>query len=163
APAAGAAGASPVEAGAGIETVQLSDDGARILVPLAGRLFVIERATGASRELAIAPFRDAQLSPDGKRVGFARSGDLWVATVGEACAGGADGVGVARRRPRRAARGAGRRGPTGAGACVGGGGARGARAPRGGGAARRARRERAPAGLNIVAWRAGPLSLLRCH
>jgi dipeptidyl-peptidase 4 len=81
---AGAADPNPVDAGAGIETVQLSDYGARILVPLAGRVFVVERATGAARELAITPFRDPQLSPDGKRVAFARGGDLWVATIGEA-------------------------------------------------------------------------------
>src|SRR5262249_15014341 len=72
-----------IDAGAGIETIQVSEDGARILVPLAGRAFAIERATGASRELAIAPFRDPQLSPDGKRVAFVRGGDLWVATLGE--------------------------------------------------------------------------------
>jgi dipeptidyl-peptidase 4 len=79
----GAADAAKIDAGAGIETIQLSDDGARILVSLAGRAFVIERASGASRELAIAPFRDPQLSPDGKRVAFVRAGDLWVATIGE--------------------------------------------------------------------------------
>ncbi|HMG20303.1 MAG TPA: DPP IV N-terminal domain-containing protein [Kofleriaceae bacterium] len=69
--------------GAGIETIGMSDDGARILVPLAGRLFVIERATGAARELAVGAYRDAQLSPDGQRVAFVRDGDLWVAAIGE--------------------------------------------------------------------------------
>jgi dipeptidyl-peptidase 4 len=78
------AGAPPApDAGAGIETISVSDDGARVLVPLAGRLFLIERTTGASRELAIGAHHDPQLSPDGKRVGFVRDGDLWVATIGE--------------------------------------------------------------------------------
>jgi hypothetical protein len=31
----------------------VSDDGSRVLVPLAGRLFLIERAAGTTRELAI--------------------------------------------------------------------------------------------------------------
>lgn len=69
--------------GAGVETISVSDDGARVLVPLAGRLFVIERTTGTSRELAVGPYRDARLSPDGKRVAFVRAGDLWVAAIGE--------------------------------------------------------------------------------
>ncbi|HEU4733784.1 MAG TPA: DPP IV N-terminal domain-containing protein [Kofleriaceae bacterium] len=75
--------AGKIDLGAGIETISVSADGSRVLVPLAGRLFVIERATGAVRELAIGPHRDPQLSPDGKRVAFVRDGDLWVATIGE--------------------------------------------------------------------------------
>jgi dipeptidyl-peptidase-4 len=67
----------------GIETIDVSTDGARVLVPLAGRLFVIERATGASREITAGAHRDPQLSPDGKRVAFVRDGDLWVAQIGE--------------------------------------------------------------------------------
>jgi dipeptidyl-peptidase-4 len=35
----------------GIVAYELSDDGKSILVPLSGRLFVVERASGASREL----------------------------------------------------------------------------------------------------------------
>ncbi len=54
-----------------------------MLIPLAGRLFLLERATGTTRELAIGPYRDAQLSPDGKRIAFVRGGDLWVLTIGE--------------------------------------------------------------------------------
>jgi dipeptidyl-peptidase-4 len=81
-------GAAPVAAAAhasaarGIDAIELSDDGARVLIPLAGRLFVTERATGASHELAIGPHRDPHLSPDGTRVAFVRDGDLWVAPVG---------------------------------------------------------------------------------
>jgi len=68
----------------GITAIDMSADGARILVPLAGRAFVIERATAAVRELDLGPHRDPALSPDGKRVAFVRDGDLWVATIGEA-------------------------------------------------------------------------------
>lgn len=75
--------AAPGASGAGIEAIDVSRDGARILIPLAGRAFVVERAGGAARELAIGPHRAARLSPDGKRVAFARDGDLWVAPVGE--------------------------------------------------------------------------------
>ena len=72
-----------VTADDGIDGIDLSDDGARILVPLGGRLFVIERATASPRELAIGPHRDPALSPDGKRVAFVRDGDLWIQTLGE--------------------------------------------------------------------------------
>ncbi|HEX2685759.1 MAG TPA: DPP IV N-terminal domain-containing protein [Kofleriaceae bacterium] len=72
-----------IDAGAGIETISVSDDGSRVLVPLAGRLFLIERAAGTTRELAIGPHHDPQLSPDGKRVAFVRDGDLWVQAIGE--------------------------------------------------------------------------------
>ena len=74
---------APPDPGAGIEAISLSDDGARVLIPLAGRLFLVERAAGTVRELAIGPYRDAQLSPDGKRVAFVRGGDLWVLAIGE--------------------------------------------------------------------------------
>jgi dipeptidyl-peptidase-4 len=67
----------------GIATIDVSTDGTRVLVPLAGRLFVIERATGASRELTAGAHRDPQLSPDGKRVAFVRDGDLWVVPISE--------------------------------------------------------------------------------
>jgi dipeptidyl-peptidase-4 len=75
--------AGPPAASAGIERVEVSRDGARLLIPLAGRAFVVERATGSARELAIGAHRDPRLSPDGKRVAFVRDGDLWVAPVGE--------------------------------------------------------------------------------
>jgi len=66
----------------GIDAIEVSDDGRRVLVPLAGRLFVIERATARARELAIGPHQDPRLSPDGTQVGFVRDGDLWVASIG---------------------------------------------------------------------------------
>jgi dipeptidyl-peptidase 4 len=64
----------------GIASYDVSEDGARVLVPLSGRLFVIERAGGAVRELAGgAGFPlDPRLSPDGARVASVRGGDLHV-------------------------------------------------------------------------------------
>jgi dipeptidyl-peptidase-4 len=67
----------------GIARFELSRDGRRILVPLAGRLFVVERRDGSVRELKsaggtpIAP----RFSPDGNKVACVRDGDLWVSDV----------------------------------------------------------------------------------
>lgn len=68
----------------GITSYALSDDGRTLLVPLSGRLFAVDRA-GKGREIpgtegSIAP----RLSPDARHVAFARGGNLWVATLGEA-------------------------------------------------------------------------------
>ncbi len=89
----------------GIATYDLSEDGTKILVPLSGRLFLIDRDVGASgasgasrgsaangaggaisasggavRELTAAAGHplDARLSPDGSRVACVRDGDLQV-------------------------------------------------------------------------------------
>ncbi len=70
----------------GIAQYALSKDGNRLLVPLSGRLFVIEiadRATPRVRELtseAGYPI-DPRLTPDGTRVVCAREGDLYVMDV----------------------------------------------------------------------------------
>ena len=67
----------------GIAEFRLSEDGRRILVPLTGRLFVIERETGKSVELEGergAPI-DPQWSPDGRHVAVVRDGDLRVIDV----------------------------------------------------------------------------------
>lgn len=74
----------------GIASYQLSADGSRILVPLSGRLFVIERETRAVVELPSdggSPI-DPRFSPDGSRVAVVRDGDLYV-------------IDVARRTQRR--------------------------------------------------------------
>jgi len=64
----------------GITSYQLSADGQKILVPLSGRLFVVERATGAFRELKSThgAADAARFSPDGRRVACVRDGDLYV-------------------------------------------------------------------------------------
>lgn len=64
----------------GIASYDLSEDGARVLVPLSGRLFVLDRLTGASQALPAAggfPL-DPRFSPDGSRVACVREGDLRV-------------------------------------------------------------------------------------
>lgn len=64
----------------GITYAELSSDSRTILIPLGERVFLLDRASGASRELEICegfPF-DPQLSPDGSHVAFVRDGDLWV-------------------------------------------------------------------------------------
>ncbi len=67
----------------GIASYRLSRDGRRILVPLSGRLFVIERASGAVRELAsTAGFPiDPRFSPDGTQIACVRNQDLYVTDV----------------------------------------------------------------------------------
>jgi dipeptidyl-peptidase 4 len=67
----------------GITSFEISDDGRTLLVPLSGRLFLVERATGAIRELAStagSPI-DPRFSPDGKRVAAVRDGELYVIEV----------------------------------------------------------------------------------
>lgn len=64
----------------GITYAELSSDGRTVLIPLGERVFLLDRASGAARELALGegfPF-DPQLSPDGAHVAFVRDGDLWV-------------------------------------------------------------------------------------
>jgi len=67
----------------GIAAYELSGDGRLILVPLSGRLFVVERETGRSRELSTGEGypNDAHFSSDASKVGFVRDGDLYVVDV----------------------------------------------------------------------------------
>jgi len=66
----------------GITSFAASEDGARLIVPLSGRLFLVERATGASREVSTKGGAiDPRLSPDGKRVAFVEEGDLHVVDI----------------------------------------------------------------------------------
>ncbi len=67
----------------GIASFELSEDGRRILIPLSGRLFVIERSGGAISELPHegGPAIDPRFSPDGKRVACVRDGELYVIEV----------------------------------------------------------------------------------
>ncbi len=64
----------------GIASYRLSEDGARVLVPLSGRLFVVERETGEVTELESEhgyPL-DARFSPDGRYVSCVRDSELYV-------------------------------------------------------------------------------------
>ncbi len=67
----------------GIASYELSKDGKRILVPLSGRLFVIDRASDAITELPdVGGYaNEARFSPDAKRVACVREGDLYVIDV----------------------------------------------------------------------------------
>ncbi len=67
----------------GIATFELSRDGRRVLVPLSGRLFVVERATGGIKELKseAGDALDPRFSPDGLRVACVRNGDLYVIDI----------------------------------------------------------------------------------
>jgi dipeptidyl-peptidase 4 len=67
----------------GIAEFEISRDGWRILVPLSGSLYLLDRSTGNSRELtsnAGTPI-DARFSPDGKSIASVRDGDLYVIDV----------------------------------------------------------------------------------
>lgn len=71
----------------GIAAFDLSPDGASILVPLSGRLFLVDRAAvgrpGAVRELRSDhgfPV-DPRFSPDGRKIAVVREGDLFVIDV----------------------------------------------------------------------------------
>lgn len=64
----------------GITACELSKDGTHILVPLSGKLFVVERASAKSRELpANSAFPiDPRFSPDASMVACVREGDLFI-------------------------------------------------------------------------------------
>jgi dipeptidyl-peptidase-4 len=68
----------------GFTSFQLSPEGARVLLPLSGQLFLLERDSGAVRSLPL-PGTDAVLdprfSPDGRRVAFVHSHDVWVVAI----------------------------------------------------------------------------------
>ena len=69
----------------GIVDVDVSEDGKIVLIPLGGKLYLLERATG--KRSVIDPggaAYDPHLSPDGKAVAFVRDGNVWVAAVGSA-------------------------------------------------------------------------------
>lgn len=67
----------------GIAAYDLSEDGRKILVPLSGRLFVVDRADARVTEVKSEngyPI-DPRLSPDGASLAAVRDGDLYIAPV----------------------------------------------------------------------------------
>lgn len=64
----------------GIVSYTLADDGRTLLVPLSGRIFLVDRLTGQGRELPSdgGPALDPQMSADGALVGVVREGDLYL-------------------------------------------------------------------------------------
>ena len=77
------------QAARGIASYQLSEDGRRILVPLAGRVFEVERGAPGARPGAVIELPgtaageaiDPQLSPDGTLAACVRNGDLYVTDI----------------------------------------------------------------------------------
>jgi dipeptidyl-peptidase-4 len=67
----------------GIAGYELSRDGRQLLVPLSGRLYLVDRASKATVELAgSAGFPiDPRLSPDASKVAVVRDGDLYVVDI----------------------------------------------------------------------------------
>ncbi len=63
----------------GLTSFELSRDGARVVVGFSGRLYLLERLTGAVRTLRTGsgPL-DPRLSPDGRRLAYVRDHDLHV-------------------------------------------------------------------------------------
>jgi dipeptidyl-peptidase-4 len=63
----------------GIVDVELAHDGARVLIPLGARMFVLDRASGKATAVDAGGYPyDPHLSPDGARIGFVLDGDLYV-------------------------------------------------------------------------------------
>ena len=69
----------------GITSYDLSADGTQVLVPLSGRLFVVDVRSGGFRELksASGAADAARFSPDGRQVTCVRDGDLYVMNVAD--------------------------------------------------------------------------------
>ena len=64
----------------GITSFRLDREATKILVPLSGGLYLVDRETAAVRELPSEGgyANDARFSPDGTKVSCVRDGDLWV-------------------------------------------------------------------------------------
>jgi dipeptidyl-peptidase-4 len=67
----------------GIAGYELSEDGTKLLVPLSGRLFVVDRKSGESKELQSkgGAALDPRLSPMGSLVACVRDGEVYVTDI----------------------------------------------------------------------------------
>lgn len=67
----------------GITSYELSADGSFLLVPLSGRLFVVQQTDGSVREMPSEGgyANDPQLSPDGRLIACVRGGNLYVIDI----------------------------------------------------------------------------------
>jgi len=66
----------------GVVDIDVSADGSVVMVPLGGKFFLIERASGKRTVIDPGgPAYDPHLSPDGTRVAFIRDGALWLTTT----------------------------------------------------------------------------------
>lgn len=68
----------------GVVDIDVSADGATVLVPLAGVFHLIDRKAGTRRVVdPQGAAYDPHLSPDGQRIAFVREGDLWLVDTHE--------------------------------------------------------------------------------
>jgi dipeptidyl-peptidase-4 len=67
----------------GFTSFLLSPDGSRVLLPLSGGLYLLDRASAAVQRLPLpdGAALDPRFSPDGRRVTFVLANDLWVIDV----------------------------------------------------------------------------------
>jgi len=69
----------------GVVDIDVSDDGTTVMIPLGGKLYLLDRRTG--KRAVIDPggaAYDPHLSPDGTTVAFVRDSDVWIASAGGA-------------------------------------------------------------------------------
>jgi dipeptidyl-peptidase 4 len=70
----------------GVVSIDVSGDGKLVLIPLGDKFTVLDRTTGARKQIdPQGAFTDPHLSPDGSQIAFVRDGDLWaIASTGPA-------------------------------------------------------------------------------